>query len=107
MGKAKRLLRNALRDRLPAEHFQAPKRGFVGPMSSWLRTELREMISDELANDRVRRLGLFSPATVTEFLNDHFTRRHDRSRVLWELLCFSTWYRLIIEDSSKPALSVA
>ena len=27
----KRLLRAALRDRLPAEHFSAPKRGFVGP----------------------------------------------------------------------------
>ena len=107
LGKAKHLLRKAVRDRLPRDHFQAPKRGFVGPMSSWLRNELREMVSDELASDRVRRLGLFSPAVVTQFLNDHFARRHDRSRILWELLCFSTWYRLTVEDSTAPALSVA
>lgn len=107
LGRAKQLLRAAVRDRLPAEHFRAPKRGFVGPMASWLRHELREMLGDELSSDRIRRLGLFAPTTVSGFLTDHFSRRHDRSRILWELLCFSTWYRLTIEDSTTPARSVA
>src|SRR5204863_10024899 len=39
----KRLLRRALRPRLPAPHLRAPKRGFVGPTSAWLRHELRDM----------------------------------------------------------------
>jgi len=65
IGKAKQLLRRSLRDRLPAEHFRAPKRGFVGPTSSWLRNELRDLLTDELSPDRMRRIGLFDPSAVT------------------------------------------
>ena len=108
MGRAKQLLRNAMRSRFPAEHFRAPKRGFVGPMSSWLRNELRDMITDELSADRMRRLGLFVPSTVDGLMKDHFSRRHDRSGILWELLCFMTWHRLVIENATPSAtLSVA
>jgi asparagine synthase (glutamine-hydrolysing) len=108
-GRAKQLLRRALRDRLPREHFHAPKRGFVGPTSSWLRNELREMITDELSPERMRRIGLFDPAAVSRLLDEHFSRRHNRSGILWELLCFTTWYRLVVEDTARPsaALSVA
>jgi asparagine synthase (glutamine-hydrolysing) len=107
-GKAKRLLRQAVRNRLPAEHFRAPKRGFVGPMASWLRGELREMISDELSGDRMRRLGLFDHRAIQSLLNDHFTRRNDRSGILWELLCFATWHRLVVEPAIPSSeLSVA
>src|SRR5205807_2590835 len=61
----KLLLRRALRERLPQEHFHAPKRGFVGPTSAWLRTDLRPMLEDELSPERVKRLGFFDPGTVT------------------------------------------
>jgi asparagine synthase (glutamine-hydrolysing) len=104
MGKAKQLLRRALRDRLPAEHFKAPKRGFVGPSASWLRNELRDMITDELSADRLARVGLFNTRTVTTLLDEHFARRHNWSGILWELLCFTTWYRLVVE-SPTPAPS--
>ena len=59
-GRPKKLLRNALRDRLPAGHFRAPKRGFVGPTATWLRNELRDMLTDELSAERIQRLG-FEP----------------------------------------------
>jgi len=47
---AKRLLRRALRPRLPPDHLRAPKRGFVGPTAAWLRNELRPMLTDELSS---------------------------------------------------------
>jgi len=100
VGRAKQLLRQSLRGRLPREHFSAPKRGFVGPSSAWLRNELREMITDELSAERMTRLGLFNPQEVTRLLEEHFTRKHNRSGILWELLCFTTWHRLVVEDSS-------
>ncbi len=108
-GKAKQLLRRALKDRLPAEHFKAPKRGFVGPTASWLRNELREMITDELSPARLQRLGLFDPTTVSSLLDEHFAGRHNRSGILWELLCFTTWHRLVVEDTTTTPteLSVA
>ena len=93
----KRLLRRALRPRLPAAHFRAPKRGFVGPTAAWLRHELRDMLTDELAPERQRRLGYFEPTVVETLLRDHLTGRQNQERILLALLCFSTWHRLYAE----------
>ena len=106
LGRPKKLLRHALRDRLPAEHFRAPKRGFVGPTASWLRNELRDMLTDELSPARIERLGFFDSGTVSGLLDDHFERRHNREGILWELLCFMTWHRLVVEDARVPAPSI-
>jgi asparagine synthase (glutamine-hydrolysing) len=103
LGRSKRLLRRALRARLPQAHFSAPKRGFVGPTAAWLRKELRDVLCDELSAARMTRLGFFDPATVQGLLDDHFERRHNREGILWALLCFSTWHRLFVETpSARP-----
>ena len=93
----KRLLRRALQPRLPEQHLRAPKRGFVGPTASWLRNELRPLLTDELSPARQRRLGYFDPAAVTNLLQEHVTGRQNQERILWALLCFSTWHRLYLE----------
>ena len=93
----KHLLRRALAARLPRGHFQAPKRGFVGPTAAWLRRELRPLLEDELSAGRTRRLGYFDPEALTRLLADHFSRRHNREGILWALLCFSTWHRIYLE----------
>ena len=93
----KRLLKRAMRARLPAMHMHAPKRGFVGPTSAWLRNELRGMLQDELSSERQRRLGYFEPSMVDRLVREHMTGRHNRERILWGLLCFSTWHRLYVE----------
>ena len=100
----KRLLKRALRRRLPREHFHAPKRGFVGPTSAWLNNELREVLLDELSPERMKRLGYFDPAAVSRLLDEHLSRRHNREGILWALLCFSTWHRLYVEQPSRQEL---
>src|SRR5690348_14754592 len=98
----KRLLRRALAERLPAGHFKAPKRGFVGPTAAWLRHELRPLLEDELSAARTRRHGYFDPTAVAKLSADHFSRRHNREGILWALLCFSTWHRVYVEPASAP-----
>jgi asparagine synthase (glutamine-hydrolysing) len=97
LWRPKRLLRRALSPRLPPDHLKAPKRGFVGPTTSWLRNELRPMLSDELSSERQRRLGYFQPAKVQTLIEEHVTGRQNWERMLWALLCFSTWHRLYVE----------
>ena len=72
MGQNKRLLRRALRTRLPSAHFRAPKRGFIGPTASWLRSEMRPVLEDELSVDRMTRLGFFDSTKIGALLDDHF-----------------------------------
>jgi asparagine synthase (glutamine-hydrolysing) len=107
LWRSKRLLKRVLRHRLPAEHFRAPKRGFVGPTATWLRNELREVLTDELAEARLGRLGYFDGVTIGKLLDDHLSHRHNREGILWELLCFSTWHRLYVEQAARPAERVA
>ena len=102
-GAPKQLLRQAIAHRLPEAHMSAPKRGFVGPTSSWLRNELRPMIEDELSMHRLHRLGHFDAKAISRLLHDHFGRRHNREAILWALLCYSTWHRLYVE-SPAPRL---
>ena len=99
----KRLLRQALRTRLPEAHFAAPKRGFVGPSATWLRAELRELLSDELSAARMDRIGFFRTDTVAALLDDHFSRRHNRAGILWALMCFANWHHQYVEDQTAPA----
>jgi len=102
LGKTKRLLRRALKGRLPDAHFSAPKRGFVGPTASWLRHELRALVEDELSETRLGRLGYFNAGTVGEIQRDHYERRHNREGILWELLCFGVWHRVYVETAGPP-----
>ena len=103
----KRLLKRALRTRLPNGHLHAPKRGFVGPTSAWLRNELRDVLHDELSAERLKRLGYFEPTAVTGLFTEHVTRRRNREGILWALLCFSTWHRLYLEAPATPRYQVA
>jgi asparagine synthase (glutamine-hydrolysing) len=97
LWQSKRLLRHALKHRLPGQHLRAPKRGFLGPTAEWLRHELRDVIADELAPARLQRLGYFDPTVVRRLLDDHLSRRHNRAGILWALLCFSVWHRVYLE----------
>jgi asparagine synthase (glutamine-hydrolysing) len=102
-GRAKQLLRRALAPRLPSAHMTAKKRGFVGPTAMWLRNELRDMVLDELSPGRIGQLGFFDTTVVSQLVDDHMKRRHNREAVLWALLSFSVWHRVFVEQN---ALSV-
>jgi asparagine synthase (glutamine-hydrolysing) len=96
----KALLRRSQANRLPAAHFGAPKRGFVGPTAAWLRHDLRELLTDELSEDRVRQLGYFEPAAVSGLMREHLSGRQNHEGILWSLVCLSIWHRQLVE---RPA----
>ena len=85
-------LRRLMADRLPAELFRAPKRGFVGPTASWLREELRPLVNESLSADALRDVAWLDPKAVTSMVRHHMDGRSDRyGPVLWSLLIFERW----------------
>ena len=60
------------------------------------------MLEDELSADRLGRLGYFAAAPVQRWLAEHRSRRQNRERILWALLCFSIWHRLYCERPVAP-----
>lgn len=88
----KRVLRRAVRSRLPRSVLRRPKKGFGIPVGQWLRAELRNLASDLLAPDRLQRQGIFDPTAVQALLEEHWSRRRNHRKGLWTLLMFQLWY---------------
>jgi asparagine synthase (glutamine-hydrolysing) len=95
-----------MRDRLPAAITQGRKRGFSAPMPAWFAGALREYTADMLSAERLRQQGIFEPAVVQRYIDEHATRRVDHSRQLLTLLVFSVWYEAIM-GTAREAVTVA
>ena len=95
----KGLLREIVRPWVPDDLFSAPKRGFVLPLRSWTRGELRPMLHDLLGEVHLRRQGLFEPKAVGVVLKDHFDGTRDSTDLVWTLLMFQLWWQAFIAPS--------
>jgi asparagine synthase (glutamine-hydrolysing) len=89
----KRVLRELMRNKLPAAILQRPKEGLDIPAQEWLRGPLRSLLLDALGPESVARAGLFSPAAVTRLLERHLNRRANLGYHLWGLLTLHLWIR--------------
>jgi asparagine synthase (glutamine-hydrolysing) len=104
---SKHVLRSAMRDRLPPAITRGKKRGFSAPMPAWFAGTLRNFTNDLLSPERVRQQGIFRPAAVQRYLQEHATRRVDHSRQLLTLLVFSVWYEAIMTTAREAVTAVA
>ncbi len=91
--RGKRLLRHAFRDDLPPAIVNRPKHGFGLPVASWLRTDLRSLLLDELSPSRIKEQGIFNLNAVTSLLKNHLDGSTDHRKTLWTLMMFQLWHR--------------
>ena len=99
---SKRVLIHALRDVLPADIAQRPKRGFGLPYERWMRGELADLVDETCGEEAVRRRGLLDPDMVR-------TLRHGASNGhsgrmfpdLWSLMIFELWCRTLLDPSPE------
>lgn len=103
----KYLLKKAVQERLPSLTTKGPKQGFNVPIPIWLLGPLRERVHDVLAPARLARAGIFRPEVVAQTIRDHEERRRDRSRDVWTLLMFQSWYDELaaVSPPTRPAIT--
>lgn len=101
-GQGKRILIEALGDRLPAALLRRPKMGFGVPLASWFRGSLREFLWDHLGGGRFFERGIVEPGFVKNLLAEHHSGRRDNNRWLWALLMLELWFREL-EGAPAPA----
>ncbi|MDQ6670245.1 MAG: asparagine synthase (glutamine-hydrolyzing) [Chloroflexota bacterium] len=104
---SKWLLRRLMRDRLPAEILSRPKMGFGVPVGEWLRGELRPLLEDTLLSPAAVNRGYFRHQAVQSLVDDHLTRRVDRTAHLWGLLMLELWFREFVSGSPRPHTELA
>jgi asparagine synthase (glutamine-hydrolysing) len=87
----KRLLKASLKGMVPDLVLTRSKRGFGTPMGTWLRTDLRPMVGDLLAENRLGRDGLFDVNFVNSLLDAHYAGVEDYTEPIFALLAFEVW----------------
>jgi asparagine synthase (glutamine-hydrolysing) len=94
---SKWLLRRLMRDRLPPEILTRPKMGFGVPVGEWLRGDLRPLLEDTLLSPRSLDRGYFHPPAVRALVDEHLSRRADRTSHVWGLLMLELWFREFVD----------
>ena len=93
----KHLMKKAVRDIVPPEVINHRKQGFVGPMTSWLKNELKPFVHDTLSENNLRKHGLLNPRTVQRVLNEHFSGREIHDTLIWSMVVFQSWYDIYMD----------
>ncbi|MBX9852966.1 MAG: asparagine synthase C-terminal domain-containing protein, partial [Cytophagaceae bacterium] len=97
-GESKYLLKQVLYDYVPEDFFDRPKQGFSIPLAKWLRNDLKFLIDDYLAVEKIKACGVFNVAEVSllkkQFLagDDYLFQR------IWLLILLQRW---LLERSSE------
>ena len=92
--RGKRILRSAFRDRLPADVFDRPKRGFELPVAAMLNGPAADRLAASIDPAALRRQGILDPDVVQGWRRDLQSGRRDTSWQLWTVLAFQEWARL-------------
>jgi asparagine synthase (glutamine-hydrolysing) len=98
-GRGKRILIDAMADRLPPELLTRGKMGFGVPLARWFRGSLREMLWDHLTGPRLGSREIVSPGFVRQLLAEHDSGRRDNSHWLWSLLMLELWFEDLEQDA--------
>jgi asparagine synthase (glutamine-hydrolysing) len=90
-GKGKYILKKLLARYLPAGLFERPKMGFGVPIDHWMRKELKVLLLDYLAQDRLRREGRLNAQLVQQKVKEHLNGTCNHHYRLWAVLMWEMW----------------
>ena len=99
------VLKKAMEPYLPKDIIYRPKSGFGAPLRRWMRQELRPLLGDLLSADRLRRRGLFDPASVARLIADNDSGRIDGAYTLLSLLSIELWCTAFLDNRVNVATS--
>ncbi len=96
----KYILREAMRDLLPAEILSRSKMGFPVPVGRWFREGYRGIVNEFVLSERAGSRGLFDSSFVRALANEHTAGVRDHTERLWSLVNVEVWHRIFIDGES-------
>jgi asparagine synthase (glutamine-hydrolysing) len=90
------ILRKALSHLLPEEITQRSKKGFIFPMGSWMRNELRPVVESCLSEAATKKRGIFNVDTTKQLKKDFFAGKQPFFKV-WNQVVFELWCRITLD----------
>jgi len=105
--RTKRVLREAVREAVPAAVLRRRKMGFPVPIGSWLRGRFWPLAEELLLSPRTLERGLFDPNAVRRLAEEHRSGVAEHGERLWLLLNLEIWQRVFLENDRTLSLGRA
>lgn len=102
--KLKYIFRQVAARYLPRELITRRKQGFGFPIGVWMRTDLKDFVTNLFDDSRFAECGLFERAHMRRLLHEHVAGRADHSFRLWILINLEIWHWLYIEGDSLESV---
>lgn len=90
-GSSKYILRQLLKEYIPPQLFERPKKGFSVPLTRWLQTVLNPLMKQTLSADNIGRHGILDPYTVQQQIAAFDRNPPMEATRIWLLLNFQLW----------------
>ncbi len=87
------LLKRLACKHLPTDCVHRPKEGFSVPLKHYLRAELRDLLEESTAPERVRDLGLVNRREVERLKTEHLGGKANHSHILWSIILLHQWHK--------------
>jgi len=102
--RTKVILREALRDLIPAQIRTRRKMGFPVPVGSWLQNGFRSIVDEFVTSPRAASRTLFDADFVRRMAEEHRMGRAPHSTQLWLLINLEIWQRIFIEGEDAESI---
>ena len=103
-GVSKRVVKHALRGRIPPEVLRQRKRGFAIPIQRWFRGRLGDHFREVVLGEYAYTAEYLNMEQVRGIFSAHCRGQADYGHHLWALLVFEHWLRYV---RRKPGLSIS
>jgi asparagine synthase (glutamine-hydrolysing) len=90
-GKPKWILRKILKNYIPENLTERPKKGFGIPLNDWLRGPLREWAENLLNEKKLSEEGFFNSKIIREKWEDYILDKNKSLYEIWNVLMFQAW----------------
>ncbi|MEZ6184314.1 MAG: asparagine synthase (glutamine-hydrolyzing) [Planctomycetota bacterium] len=101
----KRVLKRAMRERLPRSILTRKKMGFGVPLETWFRGQLSQVLQETILSERALARGYFRPAALRQLVDEHVSGRTDWQNPLFTLLMLELWHRQYIDPPAGDPLA--
>ncbi|MGA7398470.1 MAG: asparagine synthase (glutamine-hydrolyzing) [Candidatus Sulfotelmatobacter sp.] len=106
-SRQKVLLKELMRDKLPASVLRRKKIGFDIPAHDWLRGCLRPLMTDVLLDGSSEHSGLFRRNVIETYIRQHVERQINVGYHLWGLMVLFLWMKKWgIQAAATPETNV-
>lgn len=95
-GVEKYILREAVRDLLPKEIIGRKKLGFGTPIADWMNTGLKDLVIQELSDNRLIKL-YFHEDKIKKMMQIFYDGDSYRYPVVWNIFALGLWYNTYFE----------